>query len=104
MLEGAQQLPTILQNERAVSAGKFHQYFGMLPLPIAGQRWVNRDLVTQAEISLDDERVQELADLLGGGDFVGDRHRRYLLAFFRARFSASARISRPRLLRFMMYC
>src|SRR5271165_2350549 len=104
VLEGAQQFPAILQNEGAVRAGELHQDFRALPFAIAAQRRVNGDLVTQVKISGSNDPVQKFTDLLGGGDFIGNRHRRYLLAFLRARFSTSARISRPRLLRFITYC
>src|SRR5271167_2728495 len=80
VLEGAQQLSTVLQHQRTVRAGKFHQDFGVLPFAIAGHWRIHRDLVAQVEISVSDDSVQELANLLGGGDFIGNRHSSYLLA------------------------
>src|SRR5580700_8838065 len=109
MLEGAQQLRTVLQNQRAVGAGNLHENFGAFPLAVAADLRVHRDLVAQVEIAVSEGSVQQFADLLGSGDFVVYRHilrvsPDYLLALLRARFSISSRISRPRPVRFMMYC
>ena len=39
-----------------------------------GDRGIDGDLVAQTEVTGGKYGIQEFADLLGGGDFVGDRH------------------------------
>ena len=74
MLEGAQQFATVLQHQRAVGAGELDQDVRALPLAIGAYLRVHGDLVAQAEVTRGDDRVQQFADLLGGGDFVLNRH------------------------------
>ena len=74
MLEGAQQFAAVFQHQRAVGAGELDQDLGALPFAIGADRRVDGDLVAQAEIAGGEDRVQQFADLLGGGDFVGDGH------------------------------
>jgi len=75
ILKGAQQLPTVLQHQRAVRAGNLHQNFGALPLAVAADLGIDGDLVAQMEVAAGEGGVQQFADLLGGRDFVMYRHK-----------------------------
>src|ERR1035438_780354 len=78
ILKGAQQLPTVLQHQRAVRAGNLHQNFGALPLAVAADLGIDGDLVAQMEVAAGEGGVQQFADLLGGRDFVMYRHKKLL--------------------------
>src|ERR1035438_7645260 len=55
MLEGSQQLRTVLQHQRAVGAGNLHQNFGALPVAVGAELRIDGDLVAQMEIAVRSE-------------------------------------------------
>ena len=73
--EGAKEFAVTVEKKRGIRAGKFHQDLRMLPLAIFGDGRIDGDAVLEFEGTMADDGLQKFANLLGGGDFVGDWHR-----------------------------
>ena len=72
--DGAEQLGAAFQEQGGVRSGKFNQDFGTLPIALLPERWVDGNAVFQVQTRLGDNTAQKLIDLVGGRDFVGNRH------------------------------
>ena len=76
----AQQLASPLQQQRRIRTDEFHQNLRTLPVALLGEGRINGDAVLSAQTPVADNPFQQIVDLVGGGDFVGNGHRVKLLA------------------------
>src|SRR5207244_7983294 len=60
--------------ERRIRSGELHQDLWMLPFALLGDVRIDRDAVLQFESTVRDYGLEEVSNLLCGGDFVCNRH------------------------------
>ena len=72
--ERPQQFAAAFQQQRRVRPSELHQDLWMLPFALLGDGRIDRDAIFQFESAVCDYGLEEVSNLLCGGNFVCDRH------------------------------
>ena len=72
--KGAQQFSAAIEQQGGVGSGEVHENFRFFPITILLQRGIDHDPILKAKPAVGDDGLQELVNLFGGSDFVGNGH------------------------------